>query len=200
MILDDQQIAALRAFAVQRARTLCQRNPRCGAVDADDIAQELFLRVWQRVERFNAAKGKWEAFCALIMSQGVCNLWRRYIEPASRRYDPVRAVRVHPHLFVRLVGDAELPSGPPTPLDEYDAEHDVAVFLDQLLADERQIALAVMESNYQAAGRAFGLSRRRLQALTKRFRTLLAELDLLDLNDAHDADAPEHTEHPEAKA
>jgi DNA-directed RNA polymerase specialized sigma24 family protein len=87
MVLNEQQITDLQALTRQRAKILARCQWRSSDMDEDDIAQELFLRVWKRLNHFNAARAKWEAFCHLIVAQGVRTLFRRHLAPGRQRVE-----------------------------------------------------------------------------------------------------------------
>ena len=176
MTLTEQELTELLTLIRRRAQILVRQQWRVSDMDEDDLAQELFLRVWQRLQSFNAARAKWETFCGLIVTQGVLNLFRRHLTPGRQRvHQRCASLSAQPD----LLNEKSLASA--GEITEWELAEDVNVFLDRLLTDERRLAESLREKCLSAAQRDLGLSRRRLQTLMRKFRSLLTDLDLLDV-------------------
>lgn len=105
-------------------RDLVARNTRrvfaiaykfCGRVDqAEDLAQEIFIKVYQSLERYRPAEGKFDAWLASVSRNHAIDHYRRTREERTRRHDDPAVLE--------FVG-----SGAQTPLEEVERDERAAM-------------------------------------------------------------------------
>ncbi|MGF1580275.1 MAG: RNA polymerase sigma factor [Gemmataceae bacterium] len=84
-----------RGLIRRKAKQLVRR-PAFFHLDGEDVAQELFLRVWQQVPKFSAAKSHIKTFVTTIVERYVANMVRDSV--AQKRTPPSRLVSLSNHV------------------------------------------------------------------------------------------------------
>jgi RNA polymerase sigma factor (sigma-70 family) len=185
----EEMEAALATAADQicrKARRLARRRDFC-LDDEDDIVQTLTARLLVRLSEFDPTVMSLEAFMRRVVKQGASNLVRD--RHAQRRHDPAGVSLATPvpdgdGSTVELA--ATLPEAQ---LRTHRGSHgagasaeltaDLATWLAGLPADQRALADAYLrEGTVTATARVCGVSRTRVYAALRRWRTRARQLAL----------------------
>lgn len=178
---------ALSRYAWRRIRRKAAwlaARPGFTRFDQEDIEQELALRLWQGLGNFDPAKGNAEAFITTVLRRAGNSLLRRR---CSRRRG---ARRVHRTLDgacrpddEQLIGEdpsARLSTPASSHEGAFDLVHDVAVVLEQLPSDLRDLASQLQRRSVTEVAQHMGLSR---STVYLRIRQLRARFAAAGLNE-----------------
>ncbi|QEL20637.1 sigma-70 family RNA polymerase sigma factor [Limnoglobus roseus] len=127
--------------------------------DADDIAQELFLRLLTARRAFDPARGRVEALVAVVVERAVIDLLRR--QAASKRTGRMQSLHA--------VSDADRGHSY-NPVPAVDRALDVAAVLVRLPGDLRAVAELLKSESFTAAARTRAVSRGTLRRQVRDLR------------------------------
>lgn len=146
-----------------RARALA-RSPGFLRRDEEDIAQELWLHLIERMQRHDPARAKPQTYADRVLTSKVHDLVRR--ARAQRR--DLRRVRSLEDLPPRTA--KELLARTLEAEDYADLRHDVPAILAKLTPSDRRIAEALADRPLTEVARRTGLSRQQARSTRLRIR------------------------------
>ena len=179
--------AFARRLIRRKARQLARKDT-FSPTDREDVEQELWLHLCQRLPQFNPAKGTIYAFVVTILERRTATLLRRYEAPKrdSRRCSslsknlgagPAGQVELAATLTAeaadRRLGRASRPAQ-----QRLDAADDVAVVVAQLTPELRAVCEATQLGTRTAAAQALGLPRTTFSARLVKLRRIFSEAGL----------------------
>lgn len=166
-----------------KARQLCSRGD-FRTSDANDLQQELWLAVCERIERFDPTKGPLESFITLVVNRAVSSLLRRrqrikrdkgtFIQSLD---EALRCDFDDQWSVADVVTDADLARRIGRHQRDAEADHIVAEALTEVLAqmpeDLRDISQRLMFGTVHSVALETGLSRRALRRACADIRAFL---------------------------
>jgi len=175
----------LTRYAWQRIRRKAAwlgARPGFTRFDREDIEQELAVRLWQGLKNFNPAKGNVEAFITTVLRHAGNSLLR---SRCSRRRG---AHRVHQPLDEQGRVDHDYPVGEDPSLlpsssaglneEAFELAHDVAVVLNRLSPELRNLADLLQRRSVTESAQHMGLSRSTVYARIRELRAHFTEAGL----------------------
>ncbi|MEZ6072252.1 MAG: sigma-70 family RNA polymerase sigma factor [Pirellulales bacterium] len=182
--------SALLRRCIQKSHQL-SRQSEFARSDFDDLIQELFVRVWPKLRRYDAARAKLSTFVSRIVEHEAASFVRER-RAAKRDFlldgpsidaplvDPKNGVTTLANLIVDDVHQRRLGHPP-----DYELLADAADrVLDNCSADEARILRAMMHKPTAEAARSLGVSRQQIYRTIARVRKRYEGADLQQFLDA----------------
>lgn len=176
--LSGQQLPPLdspEAMAILRRKA--KKLARLGNLgDAEDVAQELALRLLRKQSRYDPARGEPQAFLSMLAAREAVSLLR--YERAQRRF-PGRLTSLDAPIaddgntLSAVIADAE-PIG--TEVRAADIRQDVATLIGQLSRRDRRLCRLAMRYSVAEIARMTGLPRTTIQSRLQGLRAKFAGL------------------------
>lgn len=149
-------------FAIDRCERLARkavRGPQFSHMTADDLAQELLVRVVKAIPAYEPTLGSIEAFLGSVIDDALRELRRRESGPQARAR--------------RSVSPAREPTDPASETSDRTPElvAEVQCIVKTAPPEEQELARFVGTANVSAAARALGISRAEARTLLRRLGT-----------------------------
>jgi DNA-directed RNA polymerase specialized sigma24 family protein len=186
MTLSAEQVldASTRAFIRSKARQLT-RLPGLSRSDREDIEQDLTLTLLKQLPSFDAQRGDRHVFVKTVIERAAA---RMAVDRKAAKRDPLCEASLHELVPDESGADAELGetliedvherrfgTRRSTDHDKVELRHDVAVLMDRLPTDLREIAELLQHHSKAEAARRLGIPRTTLNDACRRIRSYFRE-------------------------